>query len=79
MKNQTRQVDCRHGPDFGCSRAPREELIELVGQLLGHNRALAARIAELEGQQEPPTAEVKKPEPPSWVKANRPRPPRQGT
>ena len=50
----------------------REELIELVGQLLGHNRALVARIAELEGQQEPPTAEVKKPEPPSWVKANRP-------
>ena len=52
--------------------ATREELIEIIGQLLGHIESLEARIAELAGQQKPPTAEVKKPEPPSWVKANRP-------
>ena len=52
--------------------AAREELIEIIGQLLGHIESLEARIAELEGQQKPPTAAVKKPEPPSWVKANRP-------
>ena len=52
--------------------ATREELIEIIGQLLGHIESLEARIAELEGQQKPPTAAVKKPEPPSWVQANRP-------
>ena len=55
----------------------REELVELVGQLLRHAAALEARIAELEGQQKPPAAAVKKPEPPSWVKANRPDRPRK--
>ena len=33
----------------------REELIELVGRLFGHIQVLEARIAELEGQQKPPT------------------------
>ena len=52
-------------------------MVELVGQLLSLNRAslnraLEARVAELEGQHKPPTAAVKKSEPPSWVKANRP-------
>ena len=64
----------------------REELIELVGRLFGHIQVLEARIAELEGQQKPPT-DVKERKPPSWVKANRParpkgerrkRPPRLG-
>ena len=55
----------------------REELVELVGQLLRHAAALKARIAELEGQQKPPAAAVKKPEPPSWIKANRPDRPRK--
>ena len=49
----------------------REELIELVGRLFGHIQVLEARIAELEGQQKPPTG-VKERKPPSWVKANRP-------
>ena len=50
----------------------REELIELVGRLFGHIQVLEARIAELEGQQKPPTDAVKERKPPSWVKANRP-------
>ena len=33
----------------------REELIELVGRLFGHIQVLETRIAELEGQQKPPT------------------------
>ena len=49
----------------------REELIELVGRLFGHIQVLEARIAELEGQQKPPTG-VKERKPLSWVKANRP-------
>ena len=49
-----------------------EELIELVGRLFGHIRVLEARIAELEGQQKPPTDAGKERKPPSWVKANRP-------
>ena len=50
----------------------REELIELVGRLFGHIQVLGARIAELEGQQKPPTGAGKERKPPSWVKANRP-------
>ena len=50
----------------------REELIELVGRLFGHIQVLEARIAELEGQQKPPTDAGKERKPPSWVKANRP-------
>ena len=53
----------------------REELIELVGRLLGHIQVLEARIAELEDQQKPPTG-VKERKPPSWVKANRPARPK---
>ena len=49
-----------------------EELIELVGRLFGHIQVLEARIAELEGQQKPPTGAGKERKPPSWVKANRP-------
>ena len=49
----------------------REELIELVGRLFGHIQVLEARIAELEGQQKPPTDAGKERKPPSWVKANR--------
>ena len=55
----------------------REELIEINGQLLSHIEALEARIAELEGQQKPPTGGVKEQRPPSWVKANRPTRPKQ--
>ena len=50
----------------------RKELIELVGRLFGHIQVLEARIAELEGQQKPPTDAGKERKPPSWVKANRP-------
>ena len=46
----------------------REELIELVGRLFGHIQVLEARIAELEGQQKPPTDAGKERKPPSWVK-----------
>ena len=59
-------------PTLDLAEVSREELVELVGQLLSLNRALEARVAELEGQHKPPTAAVKKSEPPSWVKANRP-------
>ena len=60
--------------------ASREELIEVVGQLLSYIGTLEARIAELEGQAKPPTDGLKpglKPglkqgTPPAWVKANRP-------
>ena len=63
--------------------ASREELIEVVGQLLGYIGALEARIAELEGQAKPPTdgkapTDGMKPgTPPAWVKANRPARTRQ--
>ncbi len=50
----------------------REELIEIIGQRIGLIEAQEARIAELEGQQKPPTGGVKQRKPPSWVKANRP-------
>ena len=49
----------------------REELIELVGRLLGLVSALEARITELEGQRKPPTGAVQESKPPAWVKANR--------
>ena len=55
----------------------REELIELVGRLFGHIQVLEARIAELEGQQKPPTGAGKERKPPSWVKANRPARPKK--
>ena len=51
--------------------ASREELIQLVGQLLDHVEALEIRIPELEGRQKPPGEGVKDRKPPSWVKANR--------
>ena len=57
--------------------ASREELIQLVSQLLDHVEALEARIAELEGQQKPPGEGVKERKPPSWAKANRPDRPKQ--
>ena len=53
-------------------RASREELIQLVSQLLDHVEALEARISELEGRQKPPTEGGKERKPPSWAKANRP-------
>ena len=56
--------------------ASREELIEVVGQLLSYIGTLEARIAELEGQAKPPTDSMKpglkQGTPPAWVKANRP-------
>ena len=58
--------------DVHLGRASREELIQLVGQLLDHVEVLEARISELEGRQKPPTEEGKERKPPSWVKANRP-------
>ena len=63
--------------DVNLGRASREELIQLVGQLLDHVEALEARISELEGRQKPPTEEGKERKPPSWVKANRPDRPRK--
>ena len=39
--------------------ASREELIEVVGQLLSYIGTLEARIAELEGQAKPPTDGLK--------------------
>ena len=50
----------------------REELIEIIGQLISLIEAQEARIAELEGQQKAPTEGGKERKPPSWVKANRP-------
>ena len=58
--------------DVHLGRASREELIQLVSQLLDHVEVLEARISELEGRQKPPTEEGKERKPPSWVKANRP-------
>ena len=63
--------------DVHLGRASREELIQLVGQLLDHVEVLEARISELEGRQKPPTEEGKERKPPSWVKANRPDRPRK--
>ena len=58
-------------------RASREELIQLVSQLLDHVEALEARISELEGRQKPPTEGGKERKPPSWAKANRPDRPKK--
>ena len=63
--------------DVNLGRASRDELIQLVGQLLDHVEALEARISELEGRQNPPTEEGKERKPPSWVKANRSDRPRK--
>ncbi len=57
--------------------ASREELIEVVGQLLSHIGTLEARIAELEGRAKPPTGGMKQGTPPAWVKANRPARPKK--
>ena len=58
-------------------RASREELIQLVSQLLDHVEALEARISELEGRQKLPTEGGKERKPPSWAKANRPDRPKK--
>ena len=52
--------------------ASREELIEIIGQLISLIEAQEARIAELQGQQKPLDAGLKERKPPSWAKANRP-------
>jgi len=52
--------------------ASREELVQLIGQLLSQIESLEARIAELEGQQKPPPDALGEQAPPIWVKANRP-------
>ncbi len=57
--------------------ASREELLELVGQILEHIQVLEVRIAELEGQQKPPADILAEKKPPSWVKANRPTGPKK--
>ena len=41
--------------DVIIGRASREELVQLVSQLLDHVEVLETRISELEGQQKPPT------------------------
>ena len=51
--------------EVNLGRASREELIQLVSQLLDHVEALEARISELEGQQKPPTEGGKERKPPS--------------
>ena len=63
--------------EVNLGRASREELIQLVSQLLDHVEALEARISELEGRQKPPTEGGKERKPPSWAKANRPDRPKQ--
>ena len=63
--------------EVNLGRASREELIQLVSQLLDHVEALEARISELEGRQKPPTEGGKERKPPSWAKANRPTVPRR--
>ena len=50
----------------------REELMEVNGQLVSLVEVQEARIAELEGQQKPPTYGLKVGKAPGWVKANRP-------
>jgi transposase len=57
--------------------ASREELLHLIGQLLERIAVLEARIAELEGQQKPPTDALSEQKPPSWVKPNRPARPKK--
>ena len=57
--------------------ASREELIEIIGQLLRLTENLEVRVAELEGRQKPPTDGAKERKPPSWVKANRPAGPKK--
>ena len=57
--------------------ASREELIEIIGQLISLIEAQETRIAELEGQQKPLDAGLRERKPPSWVKANRPDRPRK--
>ena len=47
--------------------ASREELIQLVSQLLDHVEALETRISELEGQQKPPGEGVKERKPPGDI------------
>ena len=63
--------------EVNSGRASREELIQLVSQLLDHVEALEARISELEGRQKPPTEGGKQRKPPSWAKANRPDRPKK--
>ena len=63
--------------DVNIGRASREELVQLVSQLLDHVEVLETRISELEGQQKAPTEGGKERKPPSWVKANRPDRPQQ--
>ncbi len=52
--------------------ASREELVELIGQLLECIQAQEAQIEELKGQQKPPADTLGERKLPSWVKANRP-------
>ena len=63
--------------EVNLGRASREELIQLVSQLLDHVETLEARISELEGRQKPPTEGGKERKPPSWAKANRPDRPKK--
>ena len=63
--------------EVNLDRASREELIQLVSQLLDHVETLEARISELEGRQKPPTEGGKERKPPSWAKANRPDRPKK--
>ena len=51
--------------EVNLGRASREELIQLVSQLLDHVEALEAQISELEGRQKPPTEGGKERKPPS--------------
>ena len=46
--------------------------MEVNGPRLGYTKMLEVRIAELEGQQKPPTYGLKEGKAPGWVKANRP-------
>ncbi len=52
-------------------QASRDELIELIKQLLARVQTLEDRVQELEAENERLRSGDSKKEPPSWVKANR--------
>lgn len=58
--------------DVDLEKASREELVDLVRQLLDRVLVLEARVKELESENERLRREVGEKKPPSWTKPNRP-------